>query len=332
MHPLQVYLLLVCVAFLCVLPQIGQSMETQHGEKWKHLDCSACLVVARVLETRMNSSLEFGPTTYLVASRMEEGSKSNNRRLDFRTSEARAIEVLEYFCDAGFYHDYPLRLNSKTKVRGYHLRTHGDMRNANYTELNEDHFFPPDLDRAELDKMHSEGKLPLARLYTAGEIRELSVLTTSAPEQFCVRLMAEHEELLEEIIKYANSLSELEAHLCGFRWQEMADSAAESSSSDSKDLFKVLGRPLTRVCEDAAALQASATLDQQRWEAWENRSQGRDSMAKVAKEVELNRAPRHAMPNNSHNVHSEKSNNNNSVKVSKAENEISDVNSDTKDL
>ncbi|CCW70683.1 unnamed protein product [Phytomonas sp. Hart1] len=323
---LSIYFLGGLVGLLCLFSPPVRAISLHHGAEWRHLDCSACLTVAMVLEERMANSLKFGPTSYLLHHRIAENSTIHRPRRDFRTSEARAFEVLEVLCREKFYYPYPLRLNPKTKVRGYHLRSYGDLRRSNYSELREKDRFPPGMDLRQLNLVDQVIYLSLAQLYTTREVRELSAITLNAPEQFCVRLMEDHEEALEEIVRYADGLTELEALLCGLKWRERKDLA-----STSRGVLRRFREPLTRVCEDVAALRSAAALDQRCWEAWDRHTRHRTQTAPKEGKEAFNQTSNATISSDLNNVN-EGLNDDNALQKAEAESVMSHVYDEDKDL
>ncbi|CAJ1032521.1 TLR4 regulator and MIR-interacting MSAP, putative [Leishmania lindenbergi] len=265
---LLVNLFLASSLTLAATPAQGKSIRPLHGAGYEHLDCSACITVARTLFNRLNKTLAENPSTYLVSHRL---SKQNQlRRRQYRSSELLVSEVMENVCASYQNDDRLLRLHPKSKVRLYHQQIFGDARLGVRHALREDEVYPADADPAAWDKKLDGHLYPIARLYSVRDADALhGMQSLSATPTMCALLVEEAEEEIEELVKTARTQAEVEYRLCGMAFP--LNKSFPTLDGETKE-NEVSSAPLiTNVCVDVEVLRAAARRDQERWEQYQRR-------------------------------------------------------------
>ncbi|KAK7199805.1 Enriched in surface-labeled proteome protein 16 [Novymonas esmeraldas] len=271
--PFAVLLLHVCASFpfvsVAAAPTQGRSVRRLHGAGYEHLDCSACITVARTLFYRLNETIAHNPSTYLISHRL---SKENQlRRRAYRNSELLVTEVMENICISYQNDERSLRLHPKSKVRLYHQQVYGDVRLGVRHALREDELYPADADPAQWADRLDGHRYPVARLYSPKDAEALHGLHSfAAAPTMCALLVEEFEEELEDLVKTARSHAEVEYGLCGMALPPGgAVPTLHGVTGEADDESSV--RPITNVCANEEALRAAAHQDQLRWAQFQRR-------------------------------------------------------------
>ncbi|GET91542.1 hypothetical protein, conserved [Leishmania tarentolae] len=275
---LLVSLLLASPDVLAATPSQGKSIRPLHGDGYEHLDCSACIAVARTLFERLNKTLAENPSTYLISHRL---SKQNQlRRRQYRNSELLVTEVMENMCTSYKSDIRSLRLHPKSKVRLYHQQTFGDMNLGVRHALREDEVYPADTDPAKFADKRDGHLYPIAKLYSPKDASKLQGLESlSATPTMCALLVEEFEEEIEGIIKVVHSLEEAEYSLCGM---PLPVNGTRTTLVGEADEAEVGSLPtITNVCADVEVLRAAARRDQQRWDQYQLREEKRKAKMKT---------------------------------------------------
>lgn len=281
---------------------------TPHGDMFAHFDCSACLVVARVLGERMNASLRENAGSFVVSHRQDTLGKDARRR-DYRDSELRTIEVLETLCDSENYERFAFRFNNKTKSRAYHLVTDTDMMEASRPPLREDTQYP----QGPPFSINATGAmLPMAIFYNANEHRHLRHLVRGAGQHFCVHAMDDFDEEMEIIVRNATTLEEVEYYLCGLyrgavsslttnmpptppsgNRSEVVQEIRSTEGETCRKLFPAMEKPLIPVCAPVDKVARAAHMDNLRWRFFDNKNRTQNSTLLTEREQELSEEYQH---------------------------------------
>ncbi|CBZ29594.1 conserved hypothetical protein [Leishmania mexicana MHOM/GT/2001/U1103] len=282
---LLVSLLLASPVTLAAITPQGKSIRPLHGAGYEHLDCSACITVARTLFERLNQTLAENPSTYLISHRLSK--KNQLRWRQYRNSELLVTEVMESMCTSYKNDARLLRLHPKSKVRLYHQQVFGDTRLGVRHALREDEVYPADADPAAWTEKLDGHLYPIARLYSRKDADALQGLQSlSAMPTMCALLVEEFEEEIERLVKTVRSLEETEYSLCGMALPVTRPRTALDGETEEDEVSSI---PLiTNVCADAEVLRAAARRDQQRWEQYEHREAKRK--AKLAQRRKLETA------------------------------------------
>lgn len=260
---------------LCLLSYSASATYAVHGKDYKHLECSSCLAVARVLGDRMNASLKHAGS-YRVSQRTDQNN--NVLRRDYRTGELRSVEVLDNLCNTAAFSLFVLRLDTLTKVRGYHKKSFDAMKEYNRTALLEG--IPHSSLTAEDIKAVADeveiGMLPLAKLYTTKENEALRDLYRMAPGALCAELVSEFDDEMSTIVRFAETLTTVEEQLCGLK-----------HTAGAEGVWNGLDAPVCNFCADAAGIQADARRDQQRWVHYNKVMSARKAAAEAKKQAAI---------------------------------------------
>ncbi|KAG5496262.1 hypothetical protein JKF63_02563 [Porcisia hertigi] len=261
----------------------GKSVQPLHGLGYEHLDCSACITVARALFNRINKTLAESPSTYLISHRL--GKQNELRRRQYRNSELLVSEVMENVCTSYGSDEPLLRLHPKSKVRLYHQQVFGDVRLGVRHALREDEFYPADADPAAWADKGSMHRYPIAKLYSRKDAEALRGLQSRhAAPTMCALLVEEFEDEIEELVKAARTLAETEYGLCGMELPPKLSSPTLNGGTEGDNGSSV---PLiTNVCADVEVLRAAAHRDQQRWAQYQLREEKRKARRTQRKERE----------------------------------------------
>lgn len=268
--------------------------------EWAHLDCSSCLAVAAVLGERMNRSLSDAPGSYLVSHRLER--ESSERRIAYKRGELRGVEVLDNMCGDKAFQRFFLRLNPKSKVRGYHVLNHGVCKKGYRDALLERDSFPDKKSVGSWFWSKLDGiTIPVAHFYNKYEhVKMGNAGFHKAAQVACANFLDGHDEELTELVRELDWLSEVEEQLCGLDWGHVVSTTRRQISDlpekkttvkDEGEPWKGLSAPLSSVCVDRKGVQASARIDQKRWFAWSFKRKQKREALRAEKE-----APRQAVP------------------------------------
>ncbi|AYU81758.1 hypothetical protein, conserved [Leishmania donovani] len=280
-------LLLASPTVLAAPPPQGKPIRPLHGAGYEHLDCSACITVARTLFERLNQTLAENPSTYLISHRL--GKKNQLRRRQYRNSELLVTEVMENVCTSYKNDARLLRLHPKSKVRLYHQQVFGDTRLGVRHALREDEVYPADADSAAWAEKLDGQLYPIARLYSRQDADALQGLQSlSATPTMCALLVEEFEDEIESLVKSVRSLEETEHSLCGMALPVNKPRTALDGETEGDE---VSSAPLiTNVCADVEVLRAAARRDQQRWEQYERREAKRKAKLDQRRKLETTAA------------------------------------------
>lgn len=257
---------LVVFVLCLVLCAHAIDLPRQHPPGFSHMDCSSCLAVAHVLGEKMNKSLAAYSSSFLGSHRLDVSNQL--KRVQYADSELRAAEVLEDACAKDVYEWYHLRLNPQTKVRGYHFFYYSHLEEAVRPILLEGAMFPTN-DTYEAER--SSKMASVAQLYSTTEKKKLGSLYKTAPASLCVQLMTDADEEIEEMVRNAQYLWEIERNLCGLDigpWWPEDDGKEEDEYSRKRPQWGGLEEPLLSVCAASNPIMKDARNDQILWQRW----------------------------------------------------------------
>jgi hypothetical protein len=152
----------------------------EHLSTQPHLQCSACLAVAEHVGHKMNESAKM-KTTFQASHRLDARNKV--RRIDYESSELRAYEILDGFCNE-FEKEYSFRMGDN------------DLR------------------------LFSNNKsLSRANYYGKNDKRELRAISKRLKD-ICMEITEEDDSIIIKLIQNERMLDSLQHKLCyadGFR-------------------------------------------------------------------------------------------------------------------
>ena len=261
------FLALMLLLLLCAAPAQaaeeapeGRPVRPLHGPGYEHLDCSACLTVSRALFGRLNATLNENPSTYLASHRLNRANQL--RRRPYRNSELLVTEVMDNFCRSYENDERTLRLHPKSKVRLYHQQVWKDVTLGVRPSLREDEVYPAGAHDPQWDNYVELRRYEIAKVYSPKDEEALKGMSMlKATPAMCATLVEEFEDEIEELVKLAHNLSDIEYGLCGLPLPGTADAAEVRAT--------IL--PITNVCARTEVLRAAAHRDQLRWSQYMRR-------------------------------------------------------------
>ncbi|CAD2216222.1 hypothetical protein, conserved [Angomonas deanei] len=174
-----------------------------------------------------------------------------------------------------------------SKVRGYHILYYREfLRGVERATLKERVTYLPNF-TTDIDSNTSMLTMaPLASFYSTSESAKLKYFNDRAPGMMCTTLVEHLEEELENIIRYADYLWQLEEKICGLEVEPWFPSEADASSSQ---LNAKVPKPLTNLCSTkGTTLVRDVERDQKRFKVYtqltkekEERLKAKEDEAKV---------------------------------------------------
>jgi hypothetical protein len=261
----------------------GSSLRPLHGPGYEHLDCSACLTVGRALFGRLNATLQENPSTYLASHRLNRANQLKRRA--YRNSELLVTEVMDNFCRSYQNDERTLRLHPKSKVRLYHQQVWKDATLAVRPSLREDEVYPAGAHEPKWDDYVELRRYEIAKVYSPKDQEALHGMEMlAATPTMCATLVEEFEDEIEELVKVAHSLSDIEYGLCGLPLADGEDTAAAAE-------VRAAIQPITNICSQTEVLRAAAHQDQLRWSQYMRREERRKAkLAEKQRAVRTDRA------------------------------------------
>lgn len=257
-------------------------MRPLHGPGYEHLDCSACLTVSRALFERLNGTLSENPSTYLASHRLNRANQL--KRLPYRNSELLVTEVMDNFCRSYQNDERTLRLHPKSKVRLYHQQAWRDAKLAVRPSLREEETFPDGAHDPEWDDYVPLRRYQIAKVYSPKDQEALQGLAMlGATPAMCATLVEEFEDEIEDLVKLAHNVSDIEYGLCGMPLPEDGEDAEAAAAARAEVMAAI--RPITNICARTAVLREAARQDQLRWAQYARREARR--LAKLADKEKL---------------------------------------------
>lgn len=239
----------------------GHPVRPLHGPGYEHLDCSACLGVSRALYDKLNATLSANPSTYLASHRLNRANKL--RRLPYRNSELLVTEVMDNLCTSYQNDERTLRMHPKSKVRLYHQQVWKDAGLGVRHALREDEVYPPGATELWWGDPVELRRYAIATVYSPTDQEALHGLERlSAIPTMCATLVEAFEEEMDELVKVARTLSEVEYGLCGL--------PLPNATADAEEVRATI-RPIANTCARTSLLRTAAQQDQLRWSQYKRR-------------------------------------------------------------
>ncbi|KPA84771.1 hypothetical protein ABB37_01257 [Leptomonas pyrrhocoris] len=263
-------LLSLAAPALVATAHTGHSVRPLHGPGYEHLDCSACLTVSRALFVRLNATLSESPSTYLASHRLNRVNQLKRR--PYRNSELLVTEVMDNFCSSYKNDERTLRLHPKSKVRLYHQQIWKDVTLGVRHSLREDEVYPEGAHDPQWDDYVELRRYQVAKVYSPkdqGALHGMEML--AATPTMCATLVEDFEDEIEELVKLAHNLSDIEYGLCGLPLADPTDAAASGEAEAVRDAI----RPITNICALTEQLREAAHQDQLRWSQYMRREERR---------------------------------------------------------
>lgn len=185
------------VVICAVLVVIAGSASLEQLSAQPHTQCAACLAVAEVVGKKMNETARL-KSTFQASHRLDATNKV--KRIDYESSELRAVEILDNICDD--LKDYAFRLGE------------GNMR-----------------------LFSSNTSLPRASFYGKSDRKELRSVSKKFKE-ICMEITNEQDEIIISLIKKVRELEALQVGLChseGFK--VCGTKKAEASRQKERERF-----------------------------------------------------------------------------------------------
>lgn len=192
-------ILAIVAVVVALMTSASRAALTEPLSTHPHLRCSACLAVANVVGKKMNESAKL-KSTFQASHRLDAQNKV--KRIDYESSELRAVEILDKICD----------------------------------EVEKDHVFRRGPSGVRL--FSSNDTLPRARYYGKTDRKELRSITRRLRE-ICIEITDEKDDLVISLIRKERELEPLQEGLCYAKGFKMCGTKkVEAAKEKERELYE----------------------------------------------------------------------------------------------